>query len=603
MAVRLKQSRRCAAALRIEPDNPGAVANLGRTLIEMGDPDLLEEAESLCRRAVDLAPRLPQAVNNLGNVLRLRGKFDEALECFWIALQLDPRRVAPRYNMGQLLQERARYDEAARAYEEAESLEPNPARFHANLASLAAVREDYDQAGRHFRLALEADPGSAEAHHGLGLALLEQGFTDAAEVSLRESLRIKPNEASVWTALAGLQAHRGDIDMSCRSARTALDLRPKFAEAFIVLANNLLGRLPDAEFQAMRRLIDQKDLRERVRAGLHFSLAAVLHARARYAEAAAHLESANLFQTSDAEARGQTYDASQHSRFIDRLIATFPLDRQLNGREWGEPDPRPVFIVGLPRSGTTLVEQILASHPDVHGAGELPDVRLIFQSLPQIVGRPWVDPCSALHALDPAAARTAARRYVDRLESMMPGPAARVVDKMPDNIHFLGLIALFWPTARVIICSRDLRDVAISCWQTGFATIRWANHADCIARRFADYQRLLWHWRCTRPLEWLDLSYEDVVHDVEGQARRLIGFLGLDWNPACLAFHTNRRVVRTASLHEVRQPIHAHSVGRWRNYEALVPCLFQALERHGVGVTKPDFSGIGAFESSISGAR
>ncbi len=406
---------------------------------------------------------------------------------------------------------------------------------------------------------------------------------DAAEACLREALRIKPNEAPVWNTMARLQAHRGEIDLSCQSARTALYLRPRFADALNVLANNLQGRLPDAEFQTMRGLVDQKCLSERVRAWLHFSLASVLDNRARYAEAAAHLESANILQASDLAARGQFYDADQHSRFIDRLIATFPLDRKLNGGDWGEPDLRPVFVVGLPRSGTTLVEQILASHPDVHGAGELADVRLVFQSLPQIVGRPWDDPCSALSALDPAEARTAARRYIHRLESLLHGPAAWVVDKMPDNIHFLGLIALLWPRARVIICSRDLRDVAISCWQTGFATIHWANHADCIARRFADYERLLGHWRRTRPLDWLDVSYEDVVHDVEGQARRLIDFLGLDWNPSCLAFHTTRRVVQTASMHQVRQPIQTHSVGRWRNYETLVPCLFQSLEQHGVG--------------------
>ncbi len=174
--------------------------------------------------------------------------------------------------------------------------------------------------------------------------------------------------------------------------------------------------------------------------------------------------------------------------------------------------------------------------------------------------------------------------------------AARVVDKMPDNMHFLALIAWLWPGARVIVCSRDVRDVAVSCWQTGFAKIRWANDPNHIARCLVDYQRLLEHWRRSQPLAWLEVSYEELVHDLEGQARRLIHFLGLEWDPACLEFHTGRRVVRTASLTEVRQPIHPRSVGRWRRSEPIFPQLFQALKHHGIGVTSSGFARGGASE-------
>ncbi len=274
---------------------------------------------------------------------------------------------------------------------------------------------------------------------------------------------------------------------------------------------------------------------------------------------------------------GRPYNPDQHSFFIDQLIAAFNSDLLARGRHWGDPNPRPVFIVGLPRSGTTLVEQILASHPQIHGAGELPDVHRVFHSLPRVVGWPVDDPFSALNALGPAAARVAARWYLDRLENLAPPTAARVVDKMPDNIHFLGLIALLWPSARVIVCSRDVRDVAVSCWQTGFATIQWANHPDHIARRLVDSQRILEHWRRSQPLSWLEVHYEELVNDVECHSRRLIQFLGLEWDPACLAFHTTRRPVRTASLTQVHQPVYRHSVGRWRHYETILAPLFQAL--------------------------
>ncbi len=150
------------------------------------------------------------------------------------------------------------------------------------------------------------------------------------------------------------------------------------------------------------------------------------------------------------------------------------------------------------------------------------------------------------------------------------------------------MIALLWPGARVIRCHRDLRDVAVSCWQMGFVATSWSNDWEHIARHFHSYQRILQHWRETQPLEWLDVSYEDLVGDLEGQARRMIEYLGLDWDASCLEFHSNRRVVRTPSLVQVRQPVHTQSVGRWRNYEPYIQPLFRAFERHEIRMDTRD---------------
>ncbi len=148
----------------------------------------------------------------------------------------------------------------------------------------------------------------------------------------------------------------------------------------------------------------------------------------------------------------------------------------------------------------------------------------------------------------------------------------------------LGLIAVLWPEATVIVCRRDLRDVALSCWQTPFGTNPWSNQWEHIARRLADHERLLAHWKLVRPVAWLDVRYEELVQDVEGHARRMVAFLALEWEPGCLEFHKTRRVVRTASQLQVREPIHAHSVGRWRRYESTLQPLFEALERCGVAL-------------------
>jgi len=414
------------------------------------------------------------------------------------------------------------------------------------------------------------------------MALLEQGRLDQAEPCFREALRIDPALALAWTGLARLQAEQGDFELSSQSARAALALRPTLAEAHWRLAINLKGRLTDAEVQAIERLLDQKYLPVSTRSMLHFCLAAVFDARGLYVRAAALYEAAHALQSSARAARGQVHDPGRHSRFIDRLIEAFTPDDIDRARGWGDPDPRPVLVVGLPRSGTTLVEQILAAHPQVHGAGELPDLHRVFNSLLERTGQPPVSPSEALHNLSPQSARKAARLYLDRLDALAPRAATRVVDKMPDNLRLLGLIAILWPSARVIVCCRDLRDVALSCWQTGFTQNPWNNDWDHLAQRFADHQRILNHWRRTRPLEWLDVSYEELVHDPEANARRMVEFVGLPWDPACLEFHSMRRVVRTASLVQVRQPIHSNSVGRWRRYEPSLQPLFQAFQSHGV---------------------
>ena len=242
--------------------------------------------------------------------------------------------------------------------------------------------------------------------------------------------------ASAWVALATVHAERGDIELSCQSARTALGIRPDLAEAYWRLATNLLGRLPDDEVQAMERLVPDESLSNDDRALLHFGLAAVLDRRGLYARAAAQLETANLHQSGGKFARGLAFNPDQHSEFIDRMIAHFHARVPARGSGWGEPDPRPVFVVGFPRSGTTLTEQILASHPQVKGAGELHDLQRIFQTLPEIVGdpratgsRPWTccdrlgessSPALPRQARRAGARRRRPRRRQDARQRLLP---------------------------------------------------------------------------------------------------------------------------------------------------------------------------------------
>jgi hypothetical protein len=276
-----------------------------------------------------------------------------------------------------------------------------------------------------------------------------------------------------------------------------------------------------------------------------------------------------------ARKRNLSYDPASHTQFVTEMMAACSPEffRRLQGL--GVDSERPVFIVGLPRSGTTLAEQILASHSQVFGAGELRYARDDFDSLPSVMSRN--DPTmSCLTQLDAQTIHTVAGRHLDRLAAL-DADAVRVVDKMPDNYLYLGLLAVLFPKAKFIHCRRDLRDIAVSCWITNFRHIRWANDPEHIASRFNEYRRLTNYWKDVLPVGVLDINYEDTVADLEGVARRLVAWCGLEWEPGCLAFHETKRPVRTASVTQVRQPVYTRSVARWKHYEEALGPLFSRL--------------------------
>ena len=280
---------------------------------------------------------------------------------------------------------------------------------------------------------------------------------------------------------------------------------------------------------------------------------------------------------------------ADHDRFVDGLVKAFDPDFFTRTAQGGTLAPRvpwdsrsesstkrPVFVFGLPRSGTTLVEQVLASHSRIHGAGELRLARQSFEAIPSILSRPGT-PMANVPYLDAAAVRRLGERHEERLLQLARAEMACVVDKMPDNYLYVGLLAALFPQATFIHCQRDLRDIAVSCWMTDFRSIRWANDPAHIATRFRNYRRVMDHWRAVLPTQIHEVRYEDTVADLEGVARRLIAACGLDWEPGCLEFYRTRRPVRTASVTQVRQPVYKRSVARWKHYEGPLADLFASL--------------------------
>jgi tetratricopeptide (TPR) repeat protein len=559
-------------AVAFDPNLPEARSNLGQMLLEHRQ---LYEALDHCRAAVRLRPNFAEAHSNLGNVLRELGRLAEAKDSYAEALRLSPNLAMLYNNMGQALHEEGRLDDALAWYGRGLQLDPKLARLHCNLASLLEEVEKHDEAIARYETALALDPSYAEAHSGLAWVRHEQGRYEEAQEGYRTALRLKPDLAAAHCNLGTVREELSDFADAERCFREAVRHDVRQAGAWAQLATLLRGKLPEADLEAMRRLLADPDLTPGKRAGLHFGLAQVLDAKKTYDEAGEHLHQANAISLAEWRKRGQGYDPEGHTRFVDQLLATFTPAFFERVRGFGSDSERPLFIFGLPRSGTTLTEQVLASHSQVFGAGELRLSRDGFEMLAGDGGNE-ARAFEELGRLDAATARRLAGRHLERLGELN-ADKPRVADKMPDNYLYLGLLAALFPKAKFVHCRRDLRDVAVSCWMTNFRHIRWASDQGHIAARFRNYRRLMDHWRRVLPVPLMEVDYEETVADLEGVARRLVAWCGLDWDPACLAFHEGKRPVRTASVTQVRQPIYTRSVDRWKNYEKSLGELFAKL--------------------------
>ncbi len=579
-ALRQRNERAAAAdhfrlAVQFDPGSAEAHSNLGQLLLELNQ---LPKALEHCREAVRLRPAFPEAQNNLGNALREQDHFEDAKACYAEALRLNPHLALTYSNMGQALQEEGNLVEAIGWYRQALERDPAAARTHCHLGSAFEEQENYADALTHYRVALQLEPDCAEAHNGLGFVLHEQGKYEDAVKEYREVIRLRPEFAPGHTNLGNILEELGTFDEAEACFRAALRCDADHAAALSLLATMLRKKLPQDDLDAMRRLLARPRLAPAKRLALHFGMAQVLDARGEYQEAAEHLRQVNSLCRERWQKQGKSYDPAMHTQFVNALLTTFTPDFFARvrgfGLETGATNLHCLF--GFARgSGTTLTEQILAGHSRVYGAGELNYLRETFEALPQVVGANAA-PLECLSRLEATKAYQLAEWHLARLGDL-DATALRVADKMPENYLYLGLIATLFPRAKLIHCRRDLRDVAVSCWMTNFRHLRWAADPEHLIHRFQEYRRLMNHWKQVLPVQVLEVDYEETVADLEAVARRLVEWVGLEWEPACLAFHETRRPIRTASVTQVRQPLYSRSVARWKHYEDDLKPIFEGL--------------------------
>ncbi|MGC1891288.1 MAG: sulfotransferase [Stellaceae bacterium] len=402
--------------------------------------------------------------------------------------------------------------------------------------------------------------------------------------SYRKVLSLTFDQAFVWNDLGRTLRSLGRFEEAVAAFRQSLAVNPEFGEAYRNLASCQQLTADEQSIARLSALVEQPDLPIEERAAAGFAMGKVLDDADRFEEAFLAYERANRMYRDSRAAMGERFDAAELHREIDKTIAIFDSPYFASVGDWGSCSGLPVFIVGMPRSGTSLVEQIAASHSRVFGAGELREIGNLAQQLD-----PIITAIRSGSGEDGAEARADHRITVRRLGAAhlehlkaIGGCAERVIDKMPDNVFKLGAIATLYPGARVIFCRRDPLGTCLSCYFQKFTAGQLVfsyDLADC-AKRYLETERLIAHWRKVLLLKWLDVEYEALVSDLEGQSRRIIAFLGFDWEPACLEFHGTARTVTTASAWQVRQPLYSRAVGRWRKYQNHLAPLLDLLVDH-----------------------
>jgi tetratricopeptide (TPR) repeat protein len=528
----------CAAA----PDDPRAWSNLGRVHALLGD---LEDAATCFAEAVAIDARHADGWHNLGTALRKLGKREPAFAALRNALLIDDRRSDTYLALGALLIDAGQFDDALECFERAVRHDPKMPRARSRLAQQLSQSGKVKRAESLFRQSLGMDPDHIDGWMGLGRALEDLGDADGALGAYRNVLKRRPDHAM---ALGNYLALLRDNGKTAGGGEDA-------PAAWVVYAD---AKLRDGA------------VRDEAKALIGYGLAKY-HDRSGDHRAAA--EAGSLANQARRRVAGPL-DRDALAARVDRMIETYTPEFFRERRRFGVGNDQPVFIVGLPRSGTTLTEQILSAHPRLHGAGELPDLARLALSVLGPDDATW----QAAALLDESGSRALAGRYLEALRNGAPRRRQRISDKSPLNFFQLAVAALLFPGARVVHCRRAARDNALSIWMENFNPDQhYATDFSDLAFFTAQYERLMAHWRDALPLKILDLQYEDTVADLEGQARRLIAFLGAPWDDRCLDFHANARAVHTPSRWQVRQPIYTSSVKRWKKYDAFLGPLKEGL--------------------------
>ena len=563
-----EQARQChEKALALNANLPHSLNNMGSI---MRAQELPEKALGYYHKAIAANANYLEPLNNLGLVLIEEDRHAEAIAPLTSAVQQDPNYSDAWCNLGCAYTVLEQFDKALPAYQKAIELRPDYVEAHLGLARIYMEKENPVDAEEMVKRALEIDPDKSDAHSMLGGIYNEMAYLDRADECYNKALTLDPESISAYLGKGHMHMEGGDFDIAEKCFTRALELEPDTLA--IRFAFTQLGKVREdsKHFKVLREVKDVTVLRG-TEAINYF-----------YAMGKCHDDTGNHEQAFEYYLQGAklkrdtvSYDPDANTRLTGSVASVFTRAWMAGLKNGGNPSNVPIFILGMPRSGTTLTEQIIASHPRVHGAGELRDLKDLAVRLISPAGRDYPRNLSGLNL---QGLKLLGDEYIRRITERAPD-SPHITDKMPGNFQLVGLIHLILPNARVIHVMRNPLDTCIS----GFARLFRNNQNQSYdlyeqGRFYQDYDQLMQHWRDVLPESaFYEVQYENLVEDNENQTRRLIDYCGLPWDDACLQSHKTKRTVRTASITQVRQPIYTSSLQRWRRYEQFLGPLQEGL--------------------------
>jgi len=519
-------------------------------------------------RSFDVSSLFQQAVN-----IHLAGDLAGAEHLYRELLKRQPDHADALKNLGVIALSHGKPDSAIAFLVRAIALTPDDAAAYSNLGAVYRGKREYGRAVACYRHAIAIDPAFAEAWNNLGVALRRMKEPLEAEYAFRKALTLKGDYADALINLGILLRERGERGEAKTLMEQAVRLNPKSVAAHCHLFELQNG---DSKHELFESLVAMRGLKLNLDDAvmLEATIGKAFDRTGDYDNAFECIRTSNELNKRRPLSIEPLRDQLHYMDELEELQENFFADR----KGWGNPSEVPVFVVGMPRSGTTLTEQIIASHPEASGVGELHDIeeasRLVFVGDSGRGGaRSLKDKASSI---DASRASQLADSYLHSLfKHAGSRERVRIVDKNPFNFRYLWLISLMYPNARVVHCRRDPRDSCLSCYSQLQAS--FFNDLEELGRYYLAYDRLMRHWKRVLPTRMLELQYEELVSSPESQIRKLIDFVGLPWDQSCLHFHERKQSIQTPSAEQVRRGVYTSSVGRWKNYEPHLAPLIKAL--------------------------
>jgi len=561
-------------AIAFQPDHVRAHSNRGVVLQELNRH---EEARISYDKAIALKPDYIEAYNNRGVTLQKMKRYEESLANCDRAIALKPDCVEAYNNRGATLHEMKRYYDALASYDQAIACNPDCADAYNNRGLTLREMKRPEEALVNYDKAIALKPDYADAHQNRCLILQELKHYNDALASCNKAIELRPDYTDAYQNRGVALMSIGDMQEAEKAFLKVLALQPDYAKALFSLTNiRKYQNVGHADVKTIETLLNKPDASPGGKDYLYFALGKIYDDCGLYDDAFECYRQANEIINAEA-----AYSPAGVIGFTNSVIDVFSKDFLAQPFAFASDSRSPLFIVGMPRSGTTLMASILSNHRSIDTAGELPTITELTLRLPELM-RNNIHYPQAIRHITPAAASRLANDYEKRLRRDTGSDVQHVIDKNPLNFKYLGFISMLFPKARIIHCTRHPMDIGLSNYFRRFA-LDYSYSFDLrnIGHFYGEYARTMEHWRKVLPTEIIEISYEDMIMNTEFMVRKTLDSLGLEWDERCLAPHTNPCAVETASNWQVRQPIYTQSLERWRHYEKHLTPMKEMLQLAG----------------------